>query len=97
MTVDQAERNCKFLKNGYLPVNLEMRKCLHCGCPTVDEPNSNRTTAAANRDKHARHQQQLASDRATEATGDVVLNNRGEPMQRNEPKYEPLIMNCHAG
>ena len=101
LTVELEERDRKFLENGYLPINLKMRKCLHCGLPTVNELNSNRIMAVANRDKHARHQQQLASDQATEAAGSAVLNNREEHMQpgrkQNKPRYNPLIMNCHAG
>jgi hypothetical protein len=101
LKVGPEERDRKFLVDGFLPINVSMRKCLHCGLRSIDEPNANNNRARANQLKHAAHQSQLVSDRAIEAGGGVVLNNRGEPMQagrkRNEPKYDALVLNCHAG
>ena len=91
----------KFLEDGYLPTDPAMRDCLFCGCQgTVDEPNTNLQAVQNNILIHHRHQGQLAQDNQAWARGEQVLTNRGTVMQqgraRNAPKFENLIMNCHA-
>lgn len=95
-----GEYDRPYLMNGYLPICLEIRKCITCTHPYCDEPNSNRVAQQSNEAAKMRYDAQCASDQNAWDRGESVYNTNGvvlkEGRKRPPPQYAQLILNCHC-
>lgn len=95
-----GEYDRPYLMNGYLPICLEIRKCITCTHPYCDEPNSNRVAQQSNEAAKMRYDAQCASDQNAWDRGETVYNTNGvvlkEGRKRPPPQYAQLILNCHC-
>ena len=100
-----ADKDRKYLENGYLPNIASNRLCISCSTNDVqhayvDEPNSNRDALARNLTAQSQYDAQRAIDETTWANGGIVTNSNGGIIQhgrkRPQPKLQMVVLQCHC-